>query len=160
MVLARLQWQVEPLHPHLFAFQRQRSTTTCLLTLLGALRSRSGLVIFLDMEKAFELASPLAILDTFTTKGVKGKLLCWLREYLRGLAARVRFQGHFSSMQPHQLGTPQGGCLSPFLFNILIENLLHADYAPGSLLFCYADDLALYLPPLPPPMVCVPRPQN
>ena len=24
MVLARLQWQVGPLHPHLFAFQRQR----------------------------------------------------------------------------------------------------------------------------------------
>ena len=50
MVLARLQWQVGPLHLHLFAFQRQRSTTTCLLTLLGALRSRSGLVIFLDLE--------------------------------------------------------------------------------------------------------------
>ena len=146
MVLARLQWQVGPLHPHLFAFQRHRSTTTCLLTLLGKLHSRSGLVVFLDLGKAFELASPLAILDTLATKGIKGKLLCWLREYLRERTARVKFQEHFSRIHSHQLGTPQGGCLSPYLFNILVENLLHADYAPGSLLLVYADDLALYLP--------------
>lgn len=55
----RLKWQLGELHPN---------TTICLLTLLGAFRSRSGLV-FLDLEKGFELESPLAMLEVFAEKG-------------------------------------------------------------------------------------------
>lgn len=146
MVLARLQWQVGEFPPHMFAFQSRRSTTTCLLTLLGALRSHSGLVVFLDLEKAFELASPSAILEALAERGVAGKLLGWLTGYLSGRRARVRFQGHLSNLHPHTLGTPQGSCISPFLFNILMGQLFTVNYGHGVQLLCYADDLALFVP--------------
>ena len=71
MVLARLKWQSGSFHPSLFAYQSHRSTTTCLMTLLDALRSRSELVVFLDLEKAVELASPPAILEALTRKGIR-----------------------------------------------------------------------------------------
>lgn len=76
MILARLKWKAFPFHPHLLAFQSQRSTSTCLMTLLGNFRSRKGLVVFLDLQKAFELASPLAILEALTRKGIGGRILC------------------------------------------------------------------------------------
>ena len=41
------------------------------MTLLDALRSRSELVVFLDLEKAVELASPPAILEALTRKGIR-----------------------------------------------------------------------------------------
>ena len=84
MVLDRLKWQVGELHPHLFAFQSRRNTTTCLMILLGALRSRSSLVFFLDLEKAFEVANPSAILEALAEKGVRGCHLQWLEGFLTG----------------------------------------------------------------------------
>lgn len=112
MVLARLQWQVGPFHPQLFTFQGQRSTTTCLITLLGCLRSRKGLVVFLDLEKVFELASPLAILYALTRKGVDGLILRLVRDFLSYRSARVQFQECFSRLHTHLLGTPHGSCLT------------------------------------------------
>lgn len=146
MVLERLRWKLGELHGHLFAFLPRRNTTTCLMTLLGELRSRSGLVIFLDLEKAFELANPLAILETLAEKGIRGALLRWLEGFLTGRSAAVLYQGRKSSLHPHLQGTPQGSCLSPLLFNILMEQLVLQDYGAGAKLLSYADDLALFIP--------------
>ena len=141
MVLNRLRWKVGELPPHLHAFQRRRSTTSSFMTLMGALRSRSGLVAFVDLEKAFELAQPLVILEALVERGVGGRLLCWLRGFLMGRIARVRFQGTLSEPHEHELGTPQGSCLSPFLFNLLIAKLLAEPFSGAVKAFCYADDL-------------------
>ena len=58
----------------------------------------------------------------------------------------MKFQGHLSILQPHTLGTQQDSCLSPFLFNVLIEKLSKVFYGQGIILLCYADDLALVIP--------------
>ena len=97
------------------------------------------------MEKAFELASPLAILSVLARKGIGGRLLTWVRDFLHGRGGQVRFQGRVSRRFHHHNGTPQGSILSPFLFNVLMEELLTADYGEGAQLLCYADDLALVL---------------
>ena len=72
MVLDWLKWQVGELHPHLFVFQLSRNTIICLMTLLGALRSRSSLVVFLDLEKVFEVAIPSAIIEALAGKECQG----------------------------------------------------------------------------------------
>ncbi|XP_076059544.1 uncharacterized protein LOC143036181 [Oratosquilla oratoria] len=97
MVLARLQWRVEPLHPHIFGYTRGRSTADSILTLLNQVNHRPAIVVFLDLEKAFELASPHAILAALVRKGVMGRMLAWLRNYLQHRRARVKFQGLKSS---------------------------------------------------------------
>ena len=116
------------------------------MNLLHRLRFRSGLVVFLGLQKAFELANPPAILEALTHKNVRGHLLQWISDFLTNRSARVRFQGHLSLPQRHFLGTPQGSCLSPFLFNILMEGLFSVTYGEGVQLLCYADDLALVFP--------------
>lgn len=145
LILARLKWKVGALHPSLFAYLPKTGTADCLITMLGTLRRR-GLVVFIDLEKAFELANPAAILSALARKGVRGHLLKWLRDFFTGRGASVRFQGAVSTRHKHVLGTPQGSILSPFLFNILVEGLLSVSYGPNIRLLCYADDLALVCP--------------
>ena len=97
MVLSRLQWRVGALHPHVFGFTRGLSTADSIITLLTQVNHRPAIAVFLDLEKAFELASPHAILASLAGKGVRGRLLAWLRDYLHHRRARVKFQGHKSS---------------------------------------------------------------
>lgn len=47
----------------------------------------------------------------------------WIEQYLQGRWAAVRFQGSTSTPKFFVKGTPQGGILSPLLFNILVEQL-------------------------------------
>ncbi|XP_063887725.1 uncharacterized protein LOC135115154 [Scylla paramamosain] len=144
MVLARLQWRVGPSHPHVFGYTREVSTADSILALLTQIDRRPAVIVFIDLEKAFELASPHAILDALVRKGVRGRLLAWLRDYLQRRRARVsRFQGLRSTFKVLENGTPQGGILSPLLFNLLMEQLVALPFHAGTVLLSYADDLAL-----------------
>ncbi|KAK8407615.1 hypothetical protein O3P69_002277 [Scylla paramamosain] len=143
MVLARLQWRVGPSHPHVFGYTRGVSTADSILTLLTQIDHRPTVIVFIDLEKAFELASPHAILDALVRKGVRGRLLAWLRDYLQCRHARVKFQGLRSTFKELENGTPQGGILSPLLFNLLMEQLVALPFHAGTVLLSYADDLAL-----------------
>ncbi|XP_076039453.1 uncharacterized protein LOC143024524 [Oratosquilla oratoria] len=143
MVLARLQWRVGQLHRHIFGYTRGRSTADSILKLLNQVNHRPAIVVFLDLEKAFELVSPHAILAALVRKGVMGGMLAWLRDYLQHRRARVKFQSLKSSFQRLENGTPQGGILSPLLFNQLMEQLVALPFHNGTILLSYADDLAL-----------------
>ncbi|XP_063888603.1 uncharacterized protein LOC135115598 [Scylla paramamosain] len=109
---------------------------------------REPIVIFLYLEKGNELTNPLAILEALGRKGVRAHLLRWLSEFLTNPSAQVSFQGHVSTPHPYNLGTPpkKGSCLSPFLFNILMEELTTETYCSGVQLLVYADDRALFIP--------------
>ena len=64
-------------------FTRGVTTTDSIFALLAQANHHPTLVIFLDLEKAFELASsPHAIITALVEKGVRRKLLAWLRDYL------------------------------------------------------------------------------
>lgn len=143
MVLNRLRWRVGDLHPHLFGFVRGSSTSDCIMTLLSKIDHRHAIVVFLDIEKAFELACPAAILDALVRKRVRGRMLAWIKDYLSGRKSRVRYQGSTSTYKDFENGTPQGGILSPFLFNLLMDLLVRILLPNGALLLSYADDLVL-----------------
>ena len=100
-------------------------------------------MIFLDLEKAFELANPDVILDVLSKKGVSGKLLGWVKDFLEGRRAYVKFQGKQSADAPFSVGVPQGSILSPWLFNAIInEVILGCNQEKGFYTSAYADDLA------------------
>ena len=143
MVLERLKHRIGPLHPHLYAYQEGVGTTECITDVLSCINNKKALVAFLDFEKAFELANPAAVLTSLVRKGIKGHLLAWNKNYLTNRQARVKFQGNLSTYKDLENGTPQGGILSPYLFNLLMENLLNLQLPPGVDIFIYADDVCV-----------------
>ncbi|XP_068241088.1 uncharacterized protein [Palaemon carinicauda] len=146
MVLNRLKWKIGKLHHRLYAFTDGVGTHECITDLMATINESHSLVVFLDLEKAFELASSAAILFSLVRKRVRGHLLSWVQEYTRGREARVTFQGATSPFLPLENGTPQGGILSPFLFNVLVENLLLIELPQGIEMFIYADDICIVCP--------------
>ena len=112
------------------------------LTFVGG---RGAAVAFLSYEKAFELASPAAILFSLVNRGIKGNLLAFNKNYLLNRQARVKFQGTVSSYKNLENGTPQGGggIISPFLYNILVEDIAMLELPQGVDLFIFADDVCI-----------------
>ena len=164
MILNRLTYIVGPLHHNLMGSTQGRGTTDAIGT-LGKIASdakfnRSGpktkalkmaFAIFIDFEKAFELANSTVILHTLAhDKGVKGNLLGWLKDFLTERKGYCTVLGQKSETLPLHNGTPQGAVLSPYLFNILMDKLLHTiysqlpEYAQEQItVVSYADDIVL-----------------
>lgn len=150
MVHSRLLWKVSPLSGNIRAYLPGRSTQDCITSLLALVTSTRGtniknkpIAIFLDLEKAFELSSKLAITELLIKKGVKGKMLAWIADYLTDRTAQVRFQGVLSDKLPFELGTPQGSILSPLLFNLLMEDMVCQTYTQYTTVMSYADDIVI-----------------
>jgi ribonuclease HI len=105
---------------------------------------RKVTAVFLDLEKAFELANKEAIIQAMINAGLRGKLLGWCSDFLTNRQARVQFQGVHSSYHTFDNGTPQGSPLSPTLFNFLIDEILRSTKLPHmTRMFAYADDLVI-----------------
>ena len=143
MVLNRMKYKIGDLNPNLYAYTEGLGTSQCITDVLATINDKKCIVIFLDLEKAFELANPAAILETLVDKGVKGNMLNWTKNYSLGRRARVRFQGVVSDYKTLENGTPQGGILSPFLFNILMENIAKLELPRNVRIFIYADDITV-----------------
>ncbi len=116
---------------------------------LYARLSPTSVAAFLDLKSAFDIANREVILDQLVEFGVRGNLLRWIRGYLRNRNSRVLFKGASSTYKELELATPQGGMLSPFLFNILMHRLLTLlPDIPGTTVLCYADDTSVCIPTL------------
>ncbi|XP_068236906.1 uncharacterized protein [Palaemon carinicauda] len=58
---------------------------------MATFNGKSALVVFLDLEKAYELASSDAILTSLVIKGIRGHLLAWTQKYTQNREATVTF---------------------------------------------------------------------
>ncbi|XP_050706452.1 uncharacterized protein LOC126991834 [Eriocheir sinensis] len=143
LLLSRLRWAIGPLHQHLFVFRRGMGTRDCVSTLLSGVLGWQAVVVFLDLEKAFELASAPVVLSILAEKGVRGRLLAWIGQYLQNRRAAVQCQGCRSTTQGFENGTFQGGVLSPVLFNLLVEKLTALPQSRLARVFSYSDDVAM-----------------
>ena len=114
-------------------FQKGRSTMHCIMAIVEEVlcltrtkrSSHEVAVVFLDLEKAFELVDhPVVVVRSLVKKGLLGKLLQFMAGYLEIRSARVTFQGESSQYLPLHNGVPQGGVLRTLLFNTVVEQLL------------------------------------
>lgn len=110
---------------------------------MAEINSQPAIVVFLDLEKAFELASPTATADVLVTKGISVLLMKWTPNYFNERSARVRFQWHASGYRNFKNGTQPRGVLSPTLFNTLMEALVGLLLHRQVSLISYPDDFAL-----------------
>ena len=141
ILLNRLLYKIGRLHVGINGFIKHRSAANCLANYIA--NDKAKTTVFLDIEKAFDRAQPLVILEELVRLGVKGKMLTWIQRYLTGRKARVIFQGQASGYMLLENGTPQGGVLSPMLYNVLMNVLAQLNYPAGTQHIGYADDVVL-----------------
>ena len=65
------------------------------MDVLSCINNKVAMVVFLDLEKAFELASPAAILSSLRQKGVKGDFLAWAKNCTLNREASQIPRGYF-----------------------------------------------------------------
>ena len=100
-------------------------------------------VVFLDITRAFDRVWHAGLLHKLRFAGVRGALLDWLEDYLRGRFQRVCINGMFSEWVEILAGVPQGSVLGPLLFLIFINDLAHVISHTNIRLF--ADDTCLFI---------------
>lgn len=130
------------------AFRKHRSTEdqiTYLSQMIedGFQKKKSTLVVWVDLEKAFDQVWKTGLMYKLSKIGVGGKMLSWIEQFLQNRSARVRLGSHTSQKKVLRDGLPQGGVLSPTLFLIYINDLF--DIVPRHVNSAmYADDLAIF----------------
>lgn len=154
LVLTRLQWfldDTEALPPELAGFRSERCTADCIATLTSALedarsQGHTGLAVFLDVERAFDSVPHDVVLACLRHLGVTGRMLRYFEDFLNGRTISVRLGTFQGAVRPLLRGLPQGSCLSPTLFNVVMATLpLCMDSSPHpSGMIIYADDICLW----------------
>lgn len=125
-----------------------RNNKSCLTNLLEFMETVTKIVdngtpvdiIYLDFQKAFDKVPHERLMLKLKSIGVEGKLLLWIREWLKGRKQRVLLDGEYSDWVDVTSGVPQGSVLGPILFIIYINDI---DTAISSNIFKFADDTKL-----------------
>ena len=146
MVHRRLQYVI-PANDQLYGFAPGRGTADAVTQLVHRItqaKRRRVVVVYFDLEKAFERANRLATMEALATLGVRGNMLGWTSDFMSERAARVCVQGTYSSRHSLENGVPQGSVISPTLFNALMAALITStEKVAGTSIIAYADDIAL-----------------
>ena len=98
-------------------------------------------IIYLDFSKAFDKVPHRRLLMKLKSYGIRGKVLCWIKDFLINRKQRVIVNGSFSEWKDITSGIPQGSVLGPILFLIFINDL---PKVTKCLIKLSADDAKLY----------------
>ena len=127
----------------LVCVHRGKKYIQCITDILATVNNKKATVLFLDLEKAFELANLAAILETLVEKGAKGKLLYWIKNNVLRRRGRVKFKGVVSNYKQLHNGMPQGGILSLFILNVLTQNIAKLALPRNVKIFVFTDDITV-----------------
>ena len=152
MVVKRLSWYLEE-HNILSKFQSgfrpKHSTIDHLIRLETDIRKgfnekKSTTAVFLDISRAYDMVFKPAVIFKIFKLGITGNLAQYIKGFLSGPRSfQVRYRSAYSDTFNLENGLPQGSCLSPLLFNIMINDLFD-DIPPNIRFSLFADDSAIW----------------
>lgn len=122
----------QPLPSERNGFRARLSAQDSILEFTSAMEhsKRHGLPfigVFLDIEKAFDRAQLIFVLDRHLEMEVENRALHILRVYLCSCHFAVKISNVFSTLVPLTCGLPQGSVLSPLLFNVAMSKMIPSD---------------------------------
>lgn len=137
------------LHPSQHAYLPGRSTETALHQAVsrieGAMvKGESALGAFLDIEGAFDKVSLDSITSSLSSRCVQPSIVRWITAMLSNREVRLEINGCVVQGSVVR-GCPQGGVLSPILWNLVMDSLLVRLNDSGLYSLGYADDLLILL---------------
>lgn len=118
-----------------FGFRPKRSAHGALKQVQAHIKAGYRIAVDLDLKKFFDNVQHDILMARVARKVGDKRLLALIGRYLR---AGVRIG---ECVEPSELGTPQGGPLSPLLANILLDDLDRELEKRGHRFARYADDL-------------------
>ncbi|CAH2108833.1 unnamed protein product [Euphydryas editha] len=137
-----------PLHPNQHAYSQGKCTDSALQAVVSVIESAISdkgfcLGTFLDIEGAFDKTKFIKIKEALQRHGVCTTLRNWIGNMLQGRILLL-VEGE-SQKAIVAKGCPQGGVISPLLWNMVVNDLItalndHRYYTVG-----YADDLAILI---------------
>ena len=98
-------------------------------------------ILYLDFRKAFDTVPHKRLLEKLKAYGIRGRLLQWLENFLKGRKQRVMVGDQKSEWSDVKSGIPQGSVLGPILFAIFINDIPNG---LNSLIKIFADDTKAY----------------
>ena len=104
-----------------------------------------SIVVALDLSKAFERVEHTLLLQEVAGTPLHSNLVRWLRSYLRGRVSYVEYQNTKSAFRRNHFGVPQGGVISPILFNFFVRDFPDC----AEITVNYADDFSILECPTP-----------
>ena len=97
--------------------------------------------VSLDATAAFDRVWHDGLIHKLKNKGISGKLLAWLTNYLVDRKQRVVIKGNSSDWHENKAGVPQGSILGPLLFLIYVDDIVNNI---ESQILLFADDTSLF----------------
>ena len=113
-------------HPKQYGFRRGNNTTDAvkdLLTTCKTTKERHAVVIFIDIEAAFDSLWWPHILKELKTQGCHGNVYRLIADYLRAREVLL-VDGARWARREQERGCPQGSVLGPVLWNIAFNGLI------------------------------------
>lgn len=97
---------------------------------------------FLDIEGAFDNTPYTAVEKALSDRRVNDAVRRWTSGLLHSRIITYETYGRTISVAPTR-GTPQGGVISPTLWNLVIDELLNRLIRAGFTAIGYADDITI-----------------
>ena len=149
-----------PFAAHQHGFRAGHSTSTALSCIVHNISTGMNapsphdrtLLAALDLSSAFDTVSHEVLLNDILLSPLPNNTKRWLYAYLRGRSTYVEFRGQRSKYRRVKQGVPQGGVLSPALFNYYLSTL---PTPPDDIqVVSYADDITVMAQGKKPGPVC------
>ena len=81
------------------------------------------ITVALDMSKAFDTINIHTLIRKLLQTNIPGTIIKFIANYMKGRKAYTTYRNHTSKQRQFKTGVPQGGVLSPTLFNIYTSDL-------------------------------------